>query len=121
MSSQFINMDLRARERDPLLGLEYEGRWRGMPVSQIPSSNKIHLFNIFRILSYVPRVNLISGIALCALGIAQIFKKGDEKEKTVLMTRFLLRGVATIAFGPYLAVADLTKLYLQEKALNTQR
>lgn len=121
MSSQFVNMDLRVRERNPLLGLEYEGRWKGMPVSQIPSSNKIRLFNIFRILSYVPRINLISGIALCALGIAQMFKNGDEKEKTVLMSRFLLRGVATIAFGPYLVVADLAKLYLQEKSLNAQR
>ncbi len=121
MSSQFVNMDLRVRERNPLLGLEYESRWREMPLNQVPSSNKIRLFNIFRILSYVPRLNWISGIAQCAIGIAHMFKNGDEKEKTILMSRCLLRGVATIAFGPYLVVADLAKLYLQEKSLNTRQ
>jgi hypothetical protein len=96
----------------PLLGWESQKRW-GNQIGPTPGAIKNE--NLVRFVGYIPGVHIATGIGLSILGIQVLRKKEYTK---ALGERLVLRGLATIAFGPLLAIADLAKYHFQNKKID---
>lgn len=153
MISLFPNGDLKSfsrtllsvRSHQPILGFEYESRWRNHPSGvNVPNISKLGVissltylggdiegissyfpepshktFNTVRLIGYILIANLIVGVTLIVFSIYTYFVSSRPiNELNWVCLRIAARGALTFILGPLLIPFDIGKYFVQEYTLN---